>query len=83
MTRVSPSLDKPELTTKVSSAFYVAKTQDLEIQALVKNAAQCLAPVWPLETFIACNPLQGFETHPFAKALELSGRACTARRMYM
>lgn len=39
------------------------------IRELVENAGQCLAPVWPLETFVACNPLQGFETQPFAEAL--------------
>lgn len=58
---------------KNHSAFYEAKTLDLEIQALIKNASKCLSPVWPLETFIACNPLQGFESYPFAKALSLAG----------
>lgn len=45
------------------------KSKDLEIQALVHNAAKCIAPVWPLETFIACNPLQGFEGQTFEQAL--------------
>jgi|GEM_PF-6946644 len=43
--------------------------QRADIQAMVSNAAQCIAPVWPLETFIACNPLQGFESLPFEEAL--------------
>lgn len=43
--------------------------KDFNIQRLVQNAAKCIAPVWPLETFIACNPLQGFESQPFEEAL--------------
>lgn len=57
------------------SAFYAASNQDLEIQALVQNAAHVIAPVWPLETFIACNPLQGFESKKFADALFEAGVA--------
>lgn len=43
------------------------KTQNkkIKVHALVDNAAQRIAPVWPLETFIACNPLQGFEAQSF------------------
>lgn len=44
-----------------------------EIRAVVHSAAKCIAPVWPLETFIACNPLQGFEEHTFEEALAQSG----------
>ena len=40
------------------------------IQAMVSNASQCVAPVWPIETFIACNPLQGFESLPFEDAMQ-------------
>lgn len=43
--------------------------QTLDIQVLVKKASNCLAPVWPIETFIACNPLQGWESQPFEEAL--------------
>lgn len=52
---------------------YPAKSQDLQIQALVHHAAKCIAPVWPLETFIACNPLQGFEAQTFEEALAQGG----------
>ncbi|WP_280526339.1 putative inorganic carbon transporter subunit DabA [Legionella israelensis] len=41
----------------------------IEIQALVQNCAQFITPVWPLETFIACNPLHGFESMPFEEAI--------------
>ena len=54
---------------KSGMIYYPAKNKDLEIQALVHNAAKSIAPVWPLETFIACNPLQGFEAQSFEEAL--------------
>ncbi|MGQ3890450.1 DUF2309 domain-containing protein [Legionella sp. CNM-4043-24] len=41
----------------------------LSITEMVSNAAERLAPVWPLETFVACNPLRGFESMPFEEAL--------------
>lgn len=40
-----------------------------KIRIIVDNAAKRIAPVWPLETFIACNPLQGFEAQHFEQAL--------------
>ena len=46
-----------------------SKQHRVDVQAMVSNAAQCIAPVWPLETFIACNPLQGLEALPFEEAL--------------
>jgi uncharacterized protein len=41
----------------------------LALRAIVRNAADTVAPVWPLKTFIACNPLQGFEGLPFEQAV--------------
>ncbi len=35
-----------------------------------KSAWAKMAPFWPLENLIACNPLQGFENLPFKEALE-------------
>jgi uncharacterized protein len=40
-----------------------------DIQAMVSRASTFISPVWPIETFIACNPLQGLETRPFEEAL--------------
>lgn len=51
------------------STLTAQKQQRADVQAMVSNAAQCIAPVWPLETFIACNPLQGLESLPFEEAL--------------
>ena len=44
------------------------------IQNLVTQAAAVIAPVWPIKTFIACNPLQGFEDLPFEQATLLAER---------
>ncbi len=41
----------------------------IDMQTMVHLAAQSIAPVWPLKTFIACNSLQGFESKPFDEAL--------------
>ena len=44
------------------------------IQAMVSNATKFFSPVWPIETFIACNPLQGLESQPFEEALNEANR---------
>lgn len=38
--------------------------------ATVDNAADVISPVWPLTTFIACNPLQGLEGISFKEAVK-------------
>ncbi len=43
------------------------ETQNTE---LTKNSWDKIAPFWPLQNLIACNPLQGFENLEFKKALE-------------
>jgi uncharacterized protein YbcC (UPF0753/DUF2309 family) len=39
------------------------------MRGLARRAAEIVAPVWPLETFIACNPLLGLEDLPFERAV--------------
>ena len=41
-----------------------------EIENLLKSVWGNIAPFWPLENLIACNPLQGFENLPFEEALK-------------
>lgn len=41
----------------------------LGVRALVQEAAEILPPLWPIQTFIACNPLQGLEHLPFERAV--------------
>ncbi|WP_454783312.1 DUF2309 domain-containing protein [Legionella sp. WA2022007384] len=71
------TLSKEDMATngikKVGMTIDPGKNKDLELHVLVHNAAKCIAPVWPLETFIACNPLQGFEAQTFEEALAQGG----------
>lgn len=46
------------------------KEVNIDIDVLMHQAAKKIVPVWPLKTFIACNPLQGFEDESFEKAME-------------
>ncbi len=50
------------------------------VRALVAVAADVVAPVWPLKTFIAVNPLQGLEDRPFEQAVLESERYRAAHR---
>ena len=61
--------DKNSRGSESMTNLKTKKYQHSDIFALVSNAAKCISPVWPLETFIACNPLQGFEHLPFEEAL--------------
>ena len=47
--------------------------EQVAIQAMIASAANIAAPVWPLRTFIACNPLQGFESLSFEEAVAKAG----------
>jgi uncharacterized protein YbcC (UPF0753/DUF2309 family) len=40
----------------------------------VDEAARIVAPLWPLSSFIAVNPLWGLREHSFDRAVELSAR---------
>ena len=40
-----------------------------ELSALIDLAAQIVAPLWPLDSAIAVNPLSGFEDSPFEQAI--------------
>lgn len=47
----------------------VTPQETSSIKELIANAANIVAPVWPLKTFIAVNPLQGLEYLPFEQAI--------------
>ena len=68
--RVKPGIKEKAMT------HHSVTGKNLELQALVHNAAKCIAPVWPLETFIACNPLQGYEGLTFEEALAQGDFSC-------
>ena len=40
------------------------------LRAMVINASDVIAPVWPMKTIIACNPLQGMENVSFQEAVQ-------------
>lgn len=44
------------------------------IETMVINASKFIQPVWPIETFIACNPLHGFESLVFEEAIAEANR---------
>lgn len=44
-------------------------SETISIKKLVASASDIVAPVWPLKTFIAVNPLQGLENLPFEEAV--------------
>ncbi len=44
------------------------RTQRTRLRSTVALAADAIAPAWPLDTFVAVNPLLGFEEMPFAEA---------------
>lgn len=62
-------LSNQDKVTKSDINFHAGASKSLAVHDLVRNAAKCIAPVWPLETFIACNPMQGFEGQTFEEAL--------------
>nr|WP_061514198.1 putative inorganic carbon transporter subunit DabA [Legionella pneumophila] len=45
------------------------------IEAMVNNVAKQITPVWPLEKFIACNSLHGFESMSFEEAILINQTA--------
>ena len=49
------------------------------LQADVTIAARILTPAWPIDTFIAVNPLGGLENQPFDAAIRRAGEAFGAR----
>lgn len=40
-----------------------------KINQIISSASEVVAPVWPIKSFVAYNPLQGFEKLPFDAAL--------------
>lgn len=59
---------------KIQSKEADSKVYDDLIRDIIVCASDVAAPVWPLKTFIACNPLQGFEDLPFENAVAKSAK---------
>lgn len=50
------------------------KVLEENLDLLIENAAKIISPLWPLQTFIACNPLQGLESLHFEDAIATGER---------
>ncbi|MGZ3633825.1 MAG: DUF2309 domain-containing protein [Parachlamydiaceae bacterium] len=48
------------------------ETTDLNIKNLIANAAEIIAPLWPMQTIIARNPLQSLESSNFEEAIKMA-----------
>ena len=44
------------------------------LRARIENAADVVAPHWPLRTYNPANPLMGFEDQPFDRAVQQAGQ---------
>jgi uncharacterized protein len=53
--------------------------RDAELLAEISKAAQIIAPLWPLSTFVAVNPLLGLQHLPFDDATAVARRWLRAR----
>ncbi|MFZ4085160.1 MAG: DUF2309 domain-containing protein [Vampirovibrionia bacterium] len=53
---------------EVVDNFESEKFNSAMVQALISNASEIIAPYWSLKTFIAVNPLKGFEDKHFLEA---------------
>ncbi|OJV08112.1 MAG: hypothetical protein BGO14_01445 [Chlamydiales bacterium 38-26] len=49
----------------------IMKNNNIDLRTLIANAAQVIAPLWPMQTIIARNPLQGMESLPFEDAVKM------------
>lgn len=47
------------------------KTIDMNIRTLIAKAAEIIAPIWPMQTIIARNPLQCMESLGFEEAIAI------------
>lgn len=47
------------------------KTIEVNIKTIIANASEIIAPLWPMQTIIARNPLQGIESLNFEDAVRM------------
>ncbi|WP_225007059.1 DUF2309 domain-containing protein [Novosphingobium percolationis] len=67
------------ITAAAPSPFSSIGLARAGLEAQLALAAQTVAPLWPLDSAIAVNPLSGFEDLPFESALEQAARLFGAR----
>lgn len=69
----------PADETLVDDVPHVDRVSASHLQAQVARAAEIVAPSWPLASFVAVNPLSGFEDRSFDDATAEVGRWTDAR----
>ena len=52
-----------------------------DLQTLLSNARKRVAPLWPLESFVAVNPFLGFSGERFERACQTMDRVAGARML--
>lgn len=57
--------------------FTIMQTIDVNIKTLIANAAKIIAPLWPMQTIIARNPLQCIESLHFEDAIAMGEKFLT------
>lgn len=57
------------LDLKSDTTHAMTDMESISVKEMVADAADIVAPVWPLKTIIAVNPLQGLEHLPFEQAV--------------
>ena len=57
--------------TKAPNSHSVVTANPLAIVAAARDACQRIAPLWPLQNFVAVNPFVGLTERPFVEACEL------------
>ncbi len=63
----------------MTATLEVGPVQRARLSAEVTLASRILVPSWPLETFIAVNPLGGLVDRPFSEAIAVAESALGAR----
>lgn len=61
----------PPAEMDTNSKDLIMKTVDVNIKTLIANAAEIIAPLWPMQTIIARNPLQCIESLNFEDAIAM------------
>ncbi|MFM1800871.1 MAG: hypothetical protein RJA81_223 [Planctomycetota bacterium] len=68
------------LAINASRKLSMDSSETIPVKEMVRNASNIVAPVWPLKTFIAVNPLQGLEDLPFEQAVRMASQIQSANR---
>jgi len=67
------------IDSHAGSANAISDAARARLVSDIKVAGEVLAEAWPIETFIAVNPLGGFEDLPFGEAIQRAGELLGSR----